>query len=82
MDKRRGVWEEVLGERAVEETYSSHSSEVEKLHSCADTYITCKPDSSWENLAEELYDYGEMAAAKEAKTFLHQKGGWLIVCHV
>ena len=82
MDKRRGVWEEVLGGRAVEEIYSSHSSEEKKLHSCADTYATCKPNSSWEDLVQWLYDYGEMAAAKEAKAFLQQKGGWLIVCHV
>ena len=79
MDKRREVWEEVLGGNAVEVIYSNHSSEEEKLHSCVDTYVTCKPDSSWEDLAQELYDRGEMAAAKEAKAFLQQKGRWLIV---
>ena len=80
MDERREVWEEVLDEDAVKEIYSSHySSKEEKLHSCADTYVACKPDSSWEDLAQELYDRGEMAAAKEAKAFLQQKGGWLIV---
>ena len=79
MDKRREVWEILLGGRAVEEIYSSHSSEDERLHSCADTYATCKPDSSWEHLVHMLYYHGEMAAAKEAKAFLQQKGGWLIV---
>ena len=80
VDKRRQVWESVLGEGAVEEIYSCHSSEEEKLHSCADIYVTCKPDSSWEELVMRLYyGYGEMAAAKEAKTFLQQRGGWLIV---
>ena len=79
VDKRREVWEEVLGDEAVDEIYSSHSSEEEKLRSCIDTYVTCKPDSSWEDLVEVLYDYGEMAAAKEAKAFLQQKGEWLIV---
>ena len=81
MDKRREVWEEVLDEDAVEKIYSSHSSEEEKLHSCADTYVTCKLYSSWEHLVQRLYDCCEMAAAKEAKAFLQQKGGWLIVCH-
>ena len=77
VDKRRRVWEEVLGEEAVEEIYSSHSSEEDKLHSCADTYVTCKPDSSWEQLVQILYyDCVEMTAAKEAKAFLQQKGGW------
>ena len=69
------MWEEVLGKGAAEEIYSSHSSEEEKLHSCADVYVTCKPDSSWKKLVQELYDYGGMAAAKEAKAFLQQRGG-------
>ena len=73
------MWERVLGKRAVEGIYSSHSNEEEKLHSCADTYVTCNPDSSWGKLVQELYDSGEMAAAKEAKAFLQQNGGWLIV---
>ena len=77
--KRRRVWEMVLGEGAVKEIYSSHSSEEDKLHSCADTYVTCKPDSSWEQLVQILYyDFGEMAAAKEAKASLQQKGGWYV----
>ena len=79
MDKRRGVWERVLGEDAVRVIYSSHSSEEEKLHSCADTYATCKPDSSWEHLVQRLYNYCEMSAAKEAKAFLQQNGVWTIV---
>ena len=78
VDKRRGVWEGVLGEGAVEEIYSSHSSEQERLHSCADVYVTCKPDSSWKDLVQKLYNCGGMAAAKEAKAFLKQKGGWFI----
>ena len=73
------MWKRVLIEGAVEEIYSSHSSEEEKLHSCADIYVTSKPGSSWEELVLQLYYYGEMAAAKEAKAFLQQKGGWLIV---
>jgi hypothetical protein len=75
---RRQVWEVVLEEGAVEEIYSSHSSEEEVLHSCADIYANCKPDSSWEELVRLLYNCVEMVAAKEAKTFLQQNGGWLI----
>ena len=78
--KRRELWQKVLSWKAVNEIYSSHFSEEEKLHSCADTYVTCAPDSSWEKLVRQLYDCDEMAAAKEAKTFLIQvKGGLLIV---
>ena len=88
VDKRRRVWEWVLGDKergvlgeevltkgAVKEIYSSHSSEEEKLHSCAGTYANCKPDSSWKKLIQELYNWGGMAAAKEAKAFLQQRGG-------
>ena len=79
-DKRRRVWEKVLSKGAVEQIYSSHSSEEEKLRSCADIYVTCKPDSSWEKLVQRLYyEFGEMAAAKEAKGFLQQKGRCLIL---
>ena len=79
VDKRRRVWKKMLGWEAVEEIYRSHSNEEDKLHSCADTYVTCKPDSSWEELVQKLYyTCGEMAAAKEAKAFLQQKGGWYI----
>ena len=74
VDKRRGVWEEVLEEEAVEEIYSSQSSEEEKLHSCADIYVACKPDSSWKELIQQLYNCGGMAAAKEANSFLQQTG--------
>ena len=69
------MWKVVLEKGAVEEIYSSHSSEEEKLHSCADVYVTCKFDSSWKKLVQQLYDWGGMAAAKEAKAFLQQTGG-------
>ena len=76
VDKRRQVWEVVLGKGAVKEIYiiGNHSSEQEKLHSCADVYVTCKPDSSWKELIQQLYNYGGMAAAKEANSFLQQTG--------
>ena len=75
VDKRRQAWEEVLVERAVvEEIYSSHSSEEERLQYCSDTYVTAKVNSSWEGLVQKLYNRGELAAAKKAKTFLQKKG--------
>ena len=67
------MWERELEESAVEEIYSSHSSEEERLQYCAETY-SAKPDSSWEELVKSLYYYYEMAAAKKAKAFLQQKG--------
>ena len=67
------MWEEVLEESAVEEIYSSHSSEEKRLQYCAETY-SAKPDSSWEELVKALYYNDEMSAAKKAKAFLQQKG--------
>ena len=84
VDKRRGVWEEIFNHRQlIQEIYGSHSSEEERLHSCADTYVTCAPSTSWEELVQQLYDRGEMAAAKEAKGFLQHKGefsGTSLIC--
>ena len=75
MDKRRQLWEEVLRESAVvEEIYSSHSSEEERLQYCSETYATAKLNSSWEELVQWLYYNDELAAAKKAKTFQQQKG--------
>ena len=78
VDKRRRVWERIFNYRFVEKIYSNQSGEEEKLHSCANMYVTCKPDSSWEKLAHVLYNWGGMAAAKEAKALLQQKGRWFI----
>ena len=75
VDKRRHLWDQVLrGRDVVEEIYSSHSSEEERLQYCSETYATSKLNSSWEHLVQKLYHHGELAAGKKAKTFLQQKG--------
>ena len=69
------MWEAIFNhDQLIEEIYSSHSNEEEKLHSCADTYVTCAPSISWEEIVQESYYRREMAAAKEAKAFLQLKG--------
>ena len=67
------MWKRELGELAVKEIYSSHSSEEERLQYCVETY-SAKPDSSWEGLVKSLYYRDEMSAAKKARAFLQQKG--------
>ena len=57
----------------VEDIYSSHSSEKERLHSCAYRYV-CKPDSSWEHLTSLLYEEDEMTAVDQARPFLPPRG--------
>ena len=83
-DNRRGVWERAMGVAAVEEICNRESSEVDKLRSCTEIYVSCKPDSYWEHLVLYLYEVGEYKAAKKAKQlFLQQEGDWLtslVVC--
>ena len=79
MDKRRRVWERVLGdgeESHVEEIYSSHSSEKDKTHACSDIYANCRPESSWEHLTSLLYEEDEMTAVDQARPFLPPTGKW------
>ena len=80
-DQRREVWGKVLGwdcewipESLLNEVYVKHTTDEEKAHVLADVYINIRPESSWQDLLKTLYDEGELAAAKEAKSFLQQAG--------
>ena len=47
----------------------------EKTRACVDLYLNCSPDEpSWKSITSGLYQCGEMAAAREAKSFLQQNG--------
>ena len=51
------------------------STTKEEIRECVDLYLNCSPyEPSWKDIASALYDRGEMAAAREAKTFLQQNG--------
>ena len=77
-ERRREVWGEVLEwdentpDSYLDEVDTNYSTEKEKTNVLADVYINSRPDSSWEHLVKTLYDAGELAAAKEAKSFLQQ----------
>ena len=81
--RRREVWKRVLQWNYVtpsaylDEVYSKHTADEEKTLALADVYINSRPESSWQHLFQTLYRVGELAAAKEAKPFLHQHGGLL-----
>ena len=77
--KRRELWERVLLDEPTKEIYRSHFSEEERLHTCADTYVSCTPHSSWEEFVGELYWHDEVAAAREAKA-LQNKSERVIMC--
>ena len=79
------MWERVLEWRLDQKTtatpssylddvYSKYTTAKEKTHALADVYINSRPESSWQHLLQTLYDESEVVAAKEAKSFLQQKG--------
>ena len=44
------------------------------MHTCADIYIKCNPDSSWKGIASGLYLEEETAAVEEVQSYLNPKG--------
>ena len=79
-ERRREVWRKVLKwdrntpDSYLDEVDTNYSTEKEKTNVLADVYINSRPESSWEHLVKTLYGAGELAAAKEAKTFFQQNG--------
>ena len=79
--RRREVWEEVLEwdydtpSSYLDEVYTKYTTDKEKTHVLADVYVNSRPESSWQYLVQTLYAKGELAAAKEAKSFLQHNGG-------
>ena len=79
--RRRKVWEKVLEweygtpSSYLDEVYTKYTTDKEKTHALADVYINSRPDSSLQHLVQTLYAKGEVAAAKEAKSFLQHNGG-------
>lgn len=58
----------------INEVYTTYTTDEEKTRALADVYINIKPESSWQDLVETLYYENELAAVKEAKSFLQQNG--------
>ena len=89
--RRRKVWKKVLelepdfitvttiatSSSYLDDVYSKYTADEEKTLALADVYINSRPESSWQHLLQTLYREGELAAAKEAKSFLQQRGGLL-----
>ena len=76
------MWQEVL--RLEDFTPSSYIDEVytqlntsarEKTQALSDVYVNIRPKSSWWHLVGILYHKSELAAAKQAKSFLSVNGG-------
>ena len=79
-ERRREVWGKVLKwnyhtpDSYLDEVDTNYTTEKEKTNVLANVYVNSRPHSSWEHLVKTLYDAGELAAAKEAKSFLQQNG--------
>ena len=67
-------WDDGTPESYLDEVYTKCTSDV-VTQTLADVYIYSRPESSWQHLLRTLYRHGEMAAAKEAKTFCQQQNG-------
>ena len=91
--RRREVWKSVLTwldmdffplvpYSYLDEVYTKCTTDEEKTHALADVYINSRPESSWQHLVQTLYDEGELASAKEAKSFVQQNGGRFIFVHI
>ena len=79
-NEKRNVWGEVLEwvdgppDSYLDEVYTKYTTEKEQANVLADVYINSRPYSSWYLIVETLYYKGEVAAAKEAMSFLEQNG--------
>ena len=76
-DRMMKVWGLLnVPESLVEKISRKFSTTKEKARGCVDLYLICYPNDglSWWDITEALYICGEMAAAREAKSFYHQYG--------
>ena len=91
MDRRMEMWKghwirKLVPEPLLEEIYQKYSNEEQKLHACADYYVNCGVNSSWEHLARILYKEQETAAVEEVRSYLNPRGRllqwvWSVVEH-
>ena len=71
-DRAVKVWEGLgVPESLVKKISGKLSTAKDKTRACVDLYL-CNPghDPSWRGITSKLYKYGEMAAARKAKSFI------------
>ena len=54
----------------VEEIQKRYMTEADQIHACADYFVNCHPNASWQSLTWELYCWDDLAAARESKSFM------------
>ena len=68
------VWRTLIEKDLLEDINSKCSTERELVHTCADIYVNCDADSSWERVACALYCTHETAALEEVRSYLSPRG--------
>ena len=69
--RTKEVWRGLI---LFEDISSKCSTERELMHTCADNYVNCDPDSNWEQIACRLYNKKETAAVEEVQSYLNPRG--------
>ena len=64
----------LIDDDLLEDISSKCSTERELMHTCADIYVNCRHDSSWEEIACGLYHEEETAAVEEVRSYLNPRG--------
>ena len=65
------VWNSVLEHSTIKLMSEEFSFKEEE---CADIYVNCNLTASWDDLAQTLYEHHQMAAVKEARSYLPPRG--------
>jgi hypothetical protein len=68
------VWGWLISSTMLEDISIKCSTERELVNTCADVYVNCKPDSSWEEVARRLHHLGETAAVEGVRSYLNPRG--------
>jgi hypothetical protein len=68
------VWRRLIRSNVLEDISSKCSTERELVNTCADIYVNCYPDSSWERFALTLHRVGNTAAVEEVRSYLNPRG--------
>ena len=69
-DQERVVSAHIVPNPLLKEIQRRYSTDTEKIHACADYYVNCHPQASWEHLTRILYLKKAFAVARESKSFM------------
>ena len=61
---------EIVSRSQLEKIQERYTADTEKIHACAEYYVKCHPDASWQHLTQKLYFENEFATARESKSIM------------